>query len=351
MHIPVEKISYTSPLNRFQYDIHDHIYTNNDLFEDTEDTVICDAISEVMENDLVIVYLEEEDTRFFIVNERLEKCWELTDLSGMVERPMDLMYSPQWDRYLPVIHPRVPKLFRGNFSLLFPVGDNSQQVLSVGSYDHVQKAIEGFVMPRKYRRVCYELFEQEAEARGFILTNITLTKVVPFYSPKPLFATSSSIPSRIFDYEEGLHMLSSFEELIGSGVNSKNMKYYSEPILRSVTCSVNTSLFQENVWYRQKMENFTTVNGIPLRDVEISNSTVYQIEKDMIKELRYSVTLDDLRDPIAISIILPSEEVATVMKKQCHTSANRRLSDEDSFMRFIEENLDDIVNTNIIPDF
>lgn len=59
---------------------------------------------------------------------------------------MDLMYSQQWNRYLPVIHPRVPKSFRGNFSLLFPIGDNSSQVLSVGSYEEVQKAIEGFSM-------------------------------------------------------------------------------------------------------------------------------------------------------------------------------------------------------------
>ena len=350
MRVPFDRIRHHSLLNRFQYDSHEHTYIDNDMFSDKEDTVICDALSTVLENDLVIVYLEEEDSRFFVVNERLEKSWELTDLMGFVERSMDLMYSPQWDRYLPVIHPRVPKSFRGNFSLLFPISDNSSQVLSVGSYEEVQKAIEGFSMPRKYRRVCFQLFQQEAEARGFILTNLTLTKVVPFYTPKPLFSSSSSIPSRIFDYEEGLNLYSSFEDLVGTGVNSKNLKYYSEPILRTVTCSVDTSLFRDNFWYRQIMENFTSINGIPLRDAEISNSTVYRIEKEMIKELRYTITLDDLRDLIAISLVLPSKEAADIMKKQCHTSSNRRLSDGDSFIQFIEHNLDNIVNSNNTPD-
>lgn len=142
MRVPFDRIRHHSLLNRFQYDSHEHTYIDNDMFSDKEDTVICDALSTVLENDLVIVYLEEEDSRFFLVNERLEKSWELTDLMGFVERSMDLMYSQQWNRYLPVIHPRVPKSFRGNFSLLFPIGDNSSQVLSVGSYEEVRRQLK-----------------------------------------------------------------------------------------------------------------------------------------------------------------------------------------------------------------
>lgn len=347
MRVPFEKILQHSLLNRFRFDPHDHTLTDEDLLAEKEDEIVCNSLPTVLNSDLVVLHLEEEDSRFFIVNERSEKSWELTDLSGLVERSMDLQYSPKWDRYLPVIHSRVPKSFQGNFSLLFPIGDNSDQILVIGSYEEVEKAIKRFSMPRKYRRVCFNLFQQEAKTRGFIMTNTTLTTVVPFYLPKPLFSSPNSIPSRVFEHEEGLNLFSSFEELAGKGIYSKNLKYYSEPILRTVTCSVNTSIFQDNFWYRQSMENFTYINGIPLREVqEITNSTVYCVEKEMVKDLRYIISLDDIRDPIAISLMIPGKEAANIITKQCHlSSSNRRLSDDDLLAQFVEHNIDQIVHS------
>ena len=193
MRIPAGEMTHAQ-WRQFQFTSSD----SRDFFGDSEVTKnpgLCVAAKEVLAGNMAVVYLEDENARIF-VTEKGGKTMELSESGEFTERKMELIFSEEWKREIPVIHPRCGRMFRGNLSTLVD-SRGSSTALPIGSYNETVAWIRSEV-PREYRRLCSDAFVKLAGKEGSLLTNETVTITVPYFAAKPLFP-ANSLPRQVFE--------------------------------------------------------------------------------------------------------------------------------------------------------
>ena len=314
MRIPAGEMTHAQ-WRQFQFDSSD----SRDFFGDSavaKSAGLCEAAKEVLAGNMAAVYLEDENARIFVTNEKRGKTVELSESGEFEERKMELLFSEEWKQEIPVIHPRCGRMFRGNLSTLVDSRGSSPRLLPIGSYNETVAWIRSEV-PRGYRRLCSEAFQQLAGKQGAILTNETVTVSVPSFAAKPLFP-ANSLPRHIFEPETPSDFFTSFVSL-RENEESRFSLHFPSPMSRDLHCAIDTSFFRGNPWFRSRVRNDTWVGEDPLGESPQGEGedTVYRVGGKSVRELRFRITAEDRDEPVAVTLLLPAGELAKKLMEEC----------------------------------
>ena len=312
MRIPAGEMTHAQ-WRQFQFTSSD----SRDFFGDSEVTKnpgLCVAAKEVLAGNMAVVYLEDENARIF-VTEKGGKTMELSESGEFTERKMELIFSEEWKREIPVIHPRCGRMFRGNLSTLVD-SRGSSTALPIGSYNETVAWIRSEV-PREYRRLCSDAFVKLAGKEGSILTNETVTITVPYFAAKPLFP-ANSLPRQVFEPETPSDFFTSFASL-RENEGSQFSLHFPSPVSRDLRCVIDTSFFRGNRWFRERVRNDTHVGEDPLGESSQGEGedTVYRVGGKSVRELRFRIEAADREEPVAVSLLIPAGELAKKLMDGC----------------------------------
>ena len=205
--------------------------------------------------------------------------------------------------------------------------------LPIGTKQEVERKIADLKLNKQYRRVCFDLFVKEAEVRGFVDTNTTLKTAFFYMTPRVLFDRIDSFSSRMYNHDGQSTFFTPFSELTSDINMSNSLLHIGMPIRRHIQCSIDTTLFRENTYYRQRMENNTMVNGVLLKDVEgEGEESVYRVNKQALKNLKYLIEKEDQEENIEIELIIPSSNAISQLGKQCTSHESPTMEFSDSFI-------------------
>ncbi len=181
--------------------------------------------------------------------------------------------------------------------------------LRVGTKEAVEEAVRRLPLNKHYRRLCFEGFTELAATRGFILTNETVTRTIPFVVASPLFEDMGSLGWRLLESEDAEYF-TPFEQLATGQAKNDTRHFFARPVWRDVRCTVNTTLFTSNPYYAHRMANLTRPEGEALK-----------VEAAGVKELRYDIELADRPAASQLRIHLPRAALLSRLSRICQQGA------------------------------
>ena len=202
--------------------------------------------------------------------------------------------------------------------------------LRVGTKEAVEEAVRRLPLNKHYRRLCFEGFTELAATRGFILTNETVTRTIPFVVASPLFEDMGSLGWRLLESEDAEYF-TPFEQLATGQAKNDTRHFFARPVWRDVRCTVNTTLFASNPYYAQRMANLTRPEGEALK-----------VEAAGVKELRYDIELADRPAASQLRIHLPRAALLSRLSRICQQGAatlqatQEALVDKPTFFSLLE---------------
>lgn len=328
--IPMESIPEYSQLKHFQYNPFDHRVTDVQLMMKVENEALCSTYDSIKASTSVVIVLEQNGEEVFLVNQELKQILKITNPHQVTEVTEEELV------------PKSSIVFSGSLDTLsLQSGEYPFSSLPIGSQEEVDKAVKQLNQTKQYRKICYELFQELADQQGFIDTHTTLHTTLPYLINSPLFPTVDTFSASLFNYDSSTSFFSSFENLTNPLLHGSTVRHIGKPIDRHLSCSIDTSMWRDNTFYRQRMENTTLVNGMLLKDREgvEEEGTVYRVTREGIKDLRYMIEKRDEIAPVEIELIIPSSFILNEMEKQC------TLSTEAPFIELSKEYIQDHIHT------
>lgn len=328
--IPMESLPEYSQLRHFQYNPFDHHVSDAQLMMKAEDEALCSTYDSIKTSTSVVIVLEQDGEEVFLVNQELKQILKITNPHKVIEVTEEELV------------PKSSIVFSGSLDALsLQSGEYSLSSLPMGSQEEVEKAIIQLNQTKQYRRICYKLFQELADKQGYIDSNTTLHTTIPYLVNSPLFPTVDTFSASLFNYDSSASFFSSFENLTNPLLHGNTIRHIGRPIDRHLSCSIDTSMWRDNSFYRQKMENSTMVDGVLLKDREEveEEGTVYRVNQEGIKHLRYMIEKRDEIAPVDIELIIPSQFILSELEKQC------TLSTEAPFIELSNEYIQDHIHT------
>lgn len=322
--IAFDSVSEASQLHSLRYHHKDAQSADADIIAKTEDKDLCSILTILDQSYSMILLLKNHGEDLFFINQAKHQILKRANAHTLYEvDEIDLL-------------PQVgAKVYSGSLNgVVLKSGYSPYATLPIGSKQEVEKAIEDLQLTKKYRRVCYDLFSKEMEKQGYVESNTTLSTSFFYMVPRRLFHQLGSYSWRMYNYNGKANYFSSFEELTSDLSRNDQLLHIGIPVRRHITCSINTESFRENEFYRERMENCTTVDGTPLTSTEYgTNDSIYHITTEGLESLKYTIQKEDKEENVEIELIISTSDAMNQLEKQCTSRDAPAMTFSDDFIR------------------
>ena len=333
--MPFDKLSQSSQLMHFRYTANDRNYTDARILSRFVDSVLCNAFSRLDSSLFTLIVLQNGSSTTYFYNPQRSLLLELLS-NGTVRSsfasPLEIDALPL---PLPALDFGSSLIYAGNLSSLSLISRKQHlPSLPLGTLAEVQHRMHRIPLTRHTRQLCYSLF-LEAANEATVHSDQVFSHTIPYLSTSALFKDEDAIAARLLHRTDNFTFYSPFQQLLES-LNSSNWMHVAAPSRRTITCRIDTALFQENPYYRQRMENRTWVDGVLLRlhsVEEEGNATVYEVQKEAVRELRYVIDVKEEKEEATLLLALPMETMRQLMQGKCGAigaEGNKMENEEES---------------------
>ena len=333
--MPFDKLSRSSQLMHFRYTANDRNYTDARILSRFVDSVLCNAFSRMDSSMFTLIVLQNGSSTTYFYNPQRSLLLELLSngtIRSSFASPLEIDALPL---PLPALDFGSSLIYAGNLSSLSLISRKQHlPSLPLGSLAEVQHRMHRIPLTRHTRQLCYSLF-LEAANEAPVRSDQVFSHTIPYLSPSALFKDEDAIAARLLYRTDNFTFYSPFPQLLES-LNSSNWMHVAAPSRRTITCRIDTALFQENPYYRQRMENRTWVDGVLLRlhsVEEEGNATVYEVQKEAVRELRYVIDVKEEKEEATLLLALPMETTRQLMQGKCGAigaEGNKMENEEES---------------------
>ena len=320
LRVPFWEISTHSQLLRFQYNANDRNLTDKHVLMNQNDFVLCQSLSFAHSSSRFLVVVRNHTSSSFFYDPDTLTLHELCANGTINTSTVQPIAVASFSDPLPAIDLGSSLIYAGNLSSLSLISRKQHiRSLPVGTFSQVNEAIHHIPLTRRYRHFCYSLFQNIAKERP-IRSNEMISETIPFLTPSLLFDEVDSFAARLWRKDADISYYSPFAQLVEMDLNTASKLYFARPLLRTITCHIDTSLFRTNHFYRRRMENTTVVDGVLLRlhdQEKEGNETIYEVSKEGVKELRYVIDVEDQEEEASFVVSLASREIEQMIQDRC----------------------------------
>ena len=313
--VDFSSLSPYSQLAQFRYTPEDASRSDQEILMQKDDVEVCALWDTAILSTDALFLLGTNQTRLFFTDDA-HSTTECTLESGCEKRPLPTAAPFDYEGDLAQLTSAQPA---------YPV----HRTITIGKKQEVEAAIRGLGLTHRYRRVCYEAFLRQAERNGFVRSDHIAVETVPFVVASPLFEDAHSYGSRLFLSEDHTSYFTPYDELISGVIRTENRLFFTQPIQRQIVCRVNTTWFESNAYYKERMANHTQ-----------EENGVLVVDRAGVKELRYNITMLDMPLETTLRIRVPREVVMARLEGMCHYEKKEAVVDRSTFLSLLQNHLD-----------
>ena len=313
--VDFSSLSPYSQLAQFRYTPEDASRSDQEILMQKDDVEVCALWDTAILSTDALFLLSANQTRLFFTDDS-HSTTECTLESGCEKR---------------LLPAAAPFDYEGDLAQLTSAQPAYavHHTITIGKKQEVEAAIRGLGLTHRYRRVCYEAFLRQAERNGFVRSDHIAVETVPFVVASPLFEDAHSYGSRLFLSEDHTSYFTPYDELISGVIHTENRLFFTQPIQRQIVCRVNTTWFESNAYYKERMANHTQ-----------EENGVLVVDRAGVKELRYNITVLDMPLETTLRIRVPREVVMTRLEGMCHYEKKEAVVDRSTFLSLLQNHLD-----------
>ena len=313
--VDFSSLSPYSQLAQFRYTPEDASRSDQEILMQKDDVEVCALWDTAILSTDALFLLSANQTRLFFTDDA-HSTTECTLESGCEKR---------------LLPAAAPFDYEGDLAQLTSAQPAYavHRTITIGKKQEVEEAIRGLGLTHRYRRVCYEAFLRQAERNGFVRSDHIAVETVPFVVASPLFEDAHSYGSRLFLSEDHTSYFTPYDELISGVIRTENRLFFTQPIQRQIVCRVNTTWFESNAYYKERMANHTK-----------EENGVLVVDRAGVKELRYNITVLDIPLETTMRIHVPREVVMTRLEGMCHYEKKEAVVDRSTFLSLLQNHLD-----------